>query len=458
MNPAPPVTSACEAHGAGSYSRSAGTRPPEIRVPGHDGHARADDRVVAQRDLGLQHRVAADAPSCARGCRATTRAPSCRTAPSSSAPASTIAPAPSTDRRTRARASMRAPSPTRTGASIERAGLDRRRRPAPRRRARPRARRARAAGRRDPRARRVRLQVLLGRTDVEPVAAAAVAEEQARLREHAREDLALDRHIEPGRDAIEELGLEHVRAGVDPVARRLARRGLLDERDHAAVVLGRHDTERARVVDLGQRDRRLRAALVVEPHHRGEIEVGEHVAVADDEALVDPVGREADRAGGAERLVLDRVAQRDVAEHVVADTSSSCAEVRVERVGQVAHRQHDLVDAVATRASRVAVRDAARWRSAAAAWASCTSAGAAASPHPRRGQPPSRFGRHGDAGRCGRRRSAVGSRSSEGAAGTVGTDGIAFGAVSRFSRARQVLERRRVAEALDRLARRAGTR
>ena len=116
----------------------------------------------------------------------------------------------------------------------------------------------------------------------------------------------------------QERRLEHVGAGVDPVARRLARRGLLDERDDAAVGLGRHDAERARVVDLGERDRGLRAVLVVEAHHRVEIEVGEDVAVADDDALVDALGREADRAGGAERLVLDRVAQDDVAEHVVA--------------------------------------------------------------------------------------------------------------------------------------------
>ena len=55
-------------------------------------------------------------------------------------------------------------------------------------------------------------------------------------------------------------------------------------------------------------------ALVVERDQRAEVEVGEHVAVAHDEALVDALGREADRAGGAERLVLDRVAQRQVAE------------------------------------------------------------------------------------------------------------------------------------------------
>ena len=74
-----------------------------------------------------------------------------------------------------------------------------------------------------------------------------------------------------------------------------------------------------------------------------EIERGEHVAVAHDEPLVEALGREADRAGGAERVVLDRVAQRQVAEATVG-------EVRLERVGQVAERQHHLVDAVTRRA------------------------------------------------------------------------------------------------------------
>ncbi len=57
-----------------------------------------------------------------------------------------------------------------------------------------------------------------------------------------------------------------------------------------------------------------------------------------------PFGREADGARGAERFVLDRVAQHDVAELVVAVAVG--LEVPVERVGEISHRQHDLVDAV----------------------------------------------------------------------------------------------------------------
>ena len=98
-----------------------------------------------------------------------------------------------------------------------------------------------------------------------------------------------------------------------------------------------------------------RPVLVVERTMRREIESGEHVAVADDEALVDArvLGGEADAAGGAERLVLDRVAQLHVAE-------ATAREVRDERVGEVAQRQHDLVDAVASRAKRAGARGT-RW-------------------------------------------------------------------------------------------------
>ena len=83
---------------------------------------------------------------------------------------------------------------------------------------------------------------------------------------HAGEHLALDRDVEAGRNPIEERRFEHVGAGVDPVARRLARGRLLDEGDDRTVVLGGNDTERARVRDLRERDRGLRPPLDEELH------------------------------------------------------------------------------------------------------------------------------------------------------------------------------------------------
>ena len=53
-------------------------------------------------------------------------------------------------------------------------------------------------------------------------------------------------------------------------------------------------------------------ALVVERPQRADVEVGEHVAVDDEEAVVDAgvEGREADGARRVERLGLDGVVQR----------------------------------------------------------------------------------------------------------------------------------------------------
>ena len=115
------------------------------------------------------------------------------------------------DDRGRARAPTRArarrlrcarPSPISTGASTSRVGLDRRVALHP-----DAGRDLARAGRgrvRQPAGQRVGvgLEVLLGRPDVEPVRVALVAEQQPGLGEHARERLALDRHVEAGRDAL----------------------------------------------------------------------------------------------------------------------------------------------------------------------------------------------------------------------------------------------------------------
>ena len=90
-----------------------------------------------------------------------------------------------------------------------------------------------------------------------------------------------------------------------------------------------------------------------------EVEVGEHVTVADDQALVDALGREADPARGAERLVFDDEAQLHVAVALVG-------EVAGERVGQVPEREHRFVDAVDREPVELAfderdVRDRQQW-------------------------------------------------------------------------------------------------
>ena len=76
--------------------------------------------------------------------------------------------------------------------------------------------------------------------------------------------------------------------------------------------VGRDHAERRWVVDADQVDGRLGRVLPMELDERGDVEVGQHVAVGDDERVVDPaeVGGELDRAGGVERLGLDGVVQR----------------------------------------------------------------------------------------------------------------------------------------------------
>ena len=65
------------------------------------------------------------------------------------------------------------------------------------------------------------------------------------------------------------------------------------------------------------------AALLVPGELGGQVEVGEHVAVGDDQPVLEDalVEREPDGPGGAERLFLDHVAEPhplvDVAEHAL---------------------------------------------------------------------------------------------------------------------------------------------
>ena len=72
----------------------------------------------------------------------------------------------------------------------------------------------------------------------------------------------------------------------------------------------------------------------------GEVEVGEHVAVEHQEALVEQRLGELERAAGAERPRLLDVAQPDAERAAVAEHVAHAA-------GQVPARHHDVVDAVA---------------------------------------------------------------------------------------------------------------
>ena len=156
----------------------------------------------------------------------------------------------------------------------------------------------------------VRLQVRLGRADVEPVAGERDAVDGA-LRGEPREDLALDRDGATRGDEVEHLRLEHVEAGVDEVGVDLLGPRLLEEGLDTTVRGGADEPVPARVGDRREQDRRLRAGRAVERHQLAEIGLAQRVAVEREEAPLELAPGEADRAAGPERLVLDRVLERE---------------------------------------------------------------------------------------------------------------------------------------------------
>ena len=81
-------------------------------------------------------------------------------------------------------------------------------------------------------------QVGLEGADVLPVALGHVAEEGLPGLEDGREDLVGEVHRPALGDEVEDLGLEHVDAGVDGVAEDLAPGGLLQEPLDRAVLAG----------------------------------------------------------------------------------------------------------------------------------------------------------------------------------------------------------------------------
>ena len=163
------------------------------------------------------------------------------------------------------------------------------------------------------------LQVALGRPDVEPVGLGGEAEEA--LADEPRPDLALDRDVAIGRDEVEHRALEHVGAGRDEVRVDLVGAGLLDELLDRLVVVQAHEAVGGRVGDRDERERADRPGRLVLGDLRGEVDVGQDVAVEHQEALVEELLGVLERAGRAARLGLLDEAQaqpelRAVAQHV----------------------------------------------------------------------------------------------------------------------------------------------
>ena len=166
-----------------------------------------------------------------------------------------------------------------------------------------------------------------------------VAVERRALRQQLREELLREVVGLALRDAVEQLGLDHVDAGVDRVGEDLAPRRLLEEALDAALLVDDHDAELERVVDRLQRERRERAALAVERDDLAEVEVAEGVARDHDERLVEMLLGVAHRARGAERLLLDGVLDAHAERAAVA-------EVAADHLRHEGERHDDVIDAV----------------------------------------------------------------------------------------------------------------
>ena len=130
---------------------------------------------------------------------------------------------------------------------------------------------------------------------------------------------------------LQHLGLEDVDAGVDRVGEDLAPRRLLEEALDPPVVVGDHDPELERVLDRLEADRDRRALLLWNLTSFAEVEVAERVARDDEERLVELVGGQPDRAGRAERRLLDGVLDVDAERLAVAEVAAD--RLRQERDG-----------------------------------------------------------------------------------------------------------------------------
>ncbi len=306
----------------GSAHVDARGRADGLTLPQLLGHS--GDGVRHPRGVGRRHHTGS--PVCA-----TTRFCTVR-------PPATTAPARSTDPRTRAPASTRHPGPTTE--SITRAPG------------------AISGGRVDQPARRhlleVGVEVALGCADVAPGAVEA-PRIQARSHEE-RKHLVLDRHGSSGRNQIEHAGVDDVGARVDRVGGCFPGRRLLDERGHGAVGRGDDHAVAAGIVHRVQRQGHAGAVVAMKGVERGQVEVGQDVAVCDHERLPKAAGRVRDRASGAQWLGLHHVLER-------------IPEMGPDRIGAVAARQDDADRPRAGAGARPDARGTAGWRWAAWPWA-----------------------------------------------------------------------------------------
>src|SRR4029077_15974737 len=139
----------------------------------------------------------------------------------------------------------------------------------------------------------------LGRADVDPVAPIDVRDERLAPLDERRKEAPLDGPGHVLRNAVERFGLEDVDAGVDRVARDLVGVRLLEKPHDVAVRIRFDEPVRARVLDRRQNDRRFCLTLPMQLYYGTKVYLREHVAVEDDDRVVQRLAGVADGATGA---------------------------------------------------------------------------------------------------------------------------------------------------------------
>ena len=149
----------------------------------------------------------------------------------------------------------------------------------------------------------------------------------------SRERLALDRNVAPRRNQIEDLALEQIRAGVDFVRSALRPFGGFSTKAVMRPSASWTTQPNARrIVDANEVQRPMPPFSLMVLTHRAQIEARENVAVEHEERAGDVLLDVLERAGRAERRLLDHV--RDL--HAEA---RAVAEVIDDRLRHVAGRE-----------------------------------------------------------------------------------------------------------------------
>src|SRR5260370_489989 len=143
------------------------------------------------------------------------------------------------------------------------------------------------------------------------------------------------------RNKIEHLRFQYVGTGINVLASRFVRLGLLEKTPDAPVIFSFHDAVGARVVDRCQDDGGDCLAIFVLAYNGLQIQVSEDIAVEDNGGLANQVLSELVGTGSAHRLRLDRVFQLDA-------KVGTIAELLFDFLRLIRKRERDVGDARAT--------------------------------------------------------------------------------------------------------------